>query len=224
MKKINKFLSLLFVFLLAGCGEPPVDINTLPAAEQPAGAEIRFEKLPYAEMRYNSTSLSLESIDIYQLESNYEYSAFVVASYDISMCSDEDRHWLFEQGLSYDNDFDAVCYMESDQNDIDFDRWNVLHRSIKENTLYYIFYKETVSARHDFSDAEITFVTTLKQEERDKNGRMLVNEYTIHCNGEYSNVTIPIKDVSEMPSDIEKMAIQGIEHSKETWKSIIDSM
>ena len=106
-------LSLSFSFSLLGCGEPPVDVNTLPASEQPAGAEIRINELPYSEMRYNSTSISLENVEIYQLESNYEYSAFVVASYNISKCSDADRHWLFEQGGMSDNDFDVVCYLES---------------------------------------------------------------------------------------------------------------
>lgn len=223
MKSLKKPLSLLLIGLfVSGCGKPVTDTNALTASEQPAGFEISINELPYSEIRYNSTSMSLESVGAYQIESDYEYSIFITTTYDISKCSDQDRHWLFEQGSTYDNDFNARCYIDSKQNDIDFETWNELYTEINGDVLYRVYYDAYCEARHNFSDAEITIFTNVKQEEKDKKGYPLENQYSLSCNGEYSKVSIPIQDYSEMPEDVAAVALKGINQSKAALKSLLE--
>jgi len=122
---------------------------------------IRISELP-GSLKYNDTSVSLESVRIFQSKYDYEYTLYVVTTVDVSNLSDDELHWFRE------SDFDSAVYLTNDKNKYDFDSMNLLGSLLltDEKQIYFVYTTSFISEnRYSFDSVELSVSLNTKQEE-----------------------------------------------------------
>lgn len=192
MKKIIAMaLTLALLLTLAGCGtEQKKDTWTTDSRgnsihEQISGTVYYGPVMPIT-CPYNEKSVTLESIKCYQMQIDYSYWIYVVATLDVSKLDDSELHWLME------SDMTDMAFLTSEKNGYDFDRMDTLgklHRP-EEGKIDFVYMISPFSSkenRYDFAGSEVCASFAIKQQEtysgENSSGEPAdyPKEHTIHC-------------------------------------------
>lgn len=177
--------------------------------ENEHGITKTVKSIPYSDIRYNDKNITLSSVDIYNLESEHGYYPLVVIRFDFSSLTEDDIYWLMKDQHSVIRVFDPYIYFTSEQNNLDSERMKEWFSEYDNETAMYIFCISD-EFKNDFSDADVTVVLDIEQDEtyisKDEEGNEKnynkSNYYHWYINHSENELEIPVLDSSDIPADV----------------------